>query len=64
MGLFSGKLKSPAIYKGKDGSMGYRTNEIYTLTVWIDGGFIWVKSPGFSGCPYSPRAFQKIWEFV
>ena len=44
-------------FKGEDGSRGFIKNVTYTIEVYIDGNWIWLKHKhGPESCPYSTVA--------
>jgi len=48
---------------GKDGSMGYKTGDVYDVEIKSSGKFIILSSKGYIRCPYSSiKALLQNWE--
>lgn len=56
-------MKYTATFKGRDGSLGYRTGQTYRLTIYRSQRGVVISRPDGSGlCPYeSLRAFLRNW---
>lgn len=58
-------MTTHAVFTGKDGSLGYHNQTIYTIRVHISHGKVWVDCAGHVSCPYDTLvALTRNWQFV
>lgn len=59
------KLKNQrARFIGKYKSMGYVTNQVYYVTIYLENSYIWLKCDGHIKCPYTLSGLFNNWKFL
>ena len=58
-------LECRVMFIGTNGSMGYETNVVYRVMVFIRDSRIWIRCRSHTDCPYDTMfALTKIWRFL
>lgn len=58
-------LECSAMFIGTNGSMGYETNIVYRVMVFIRDSRIWIRCRSHMDCPYDTMvALTKNWRFL